>query len=75
MRFFARLRGFLATQAELAQRQDLLNRPWEEDWLHWSHDGGEWCLHGHVTPPPGRHRHSTTREGWCSGVRRANLVR
>lgn len=63
MRFFARLHDFLAVQAELAERQDLLNRPWEEDLLHWSYEAGEWRLHGHVTPPRGRH--STTRRGWC----------
>jgi hypothetical protein len=69
MRFLTRVREFLATQAELAQRQDLLNRPWEEDLLHWAYDGREWHLHGHLLPPPGRRRHSTTRAGWCPGLR------
>jgi hypothetical protein len=66
MRFLTRVREFLATQAELAQRQDLLNRPWEEELLHWSCDGQ---LHGHLVPPPGRRRHSTTSTGWCPGLR------
>ena len=60
-RFLARFRDFLATQAELAERQDLLNRPWEEEFLHWAADG---TLHG-VHTPPRRGRHSTTRAGWC----------
>lgn len=69
MRFLTRVREFLATQAELSQRQSLLNRPWEEEMLHWSWDGREWRLHGHLTPPPGRRRHSTTDSGWCPGLR------
>jgi hypothetical protein len=68
MSFLARFRDFLATQAELAERQDLLNRPWEEEFLHWACDDREWHLHGHLTPPPGRRR-STTRAGWCPGLR------
>ncbi|TVT52790.1 hypothetical protein FNH05_12605 [Amycolatopsis rhizosphaerae] len=62
------LREFLATQAELAERQDLLNRPWEEEFLHWAHDGERWHLHGHLAPPAGRPRRSTTRNGWCPGL-------
>lgn len=69
MRFLTRVREFLATQAELAQRQDLLNRPWEEELLHWAHDGRGWQLHGHLVPPPGRRRRSTTGSGWCPGLR------
>lgn len=60
-----RFREFLATQAELAQRQELLNRPWEEELLHWSRTGE---LHGHLVPPRGRRR-SVTRDGWCPGLR------
>lgn len=67
MNMLKRFRGFLADQNELAQRQNLLNRPWEEDLLHWAHDGDEWHLHGRLAPP--RHgRHSTTSSGWCPGL-------
>ncbi|GAB3575391.1 hypothetical protein GCM10027445_37780 [Amycolatopsis endophytica] len=62
------LREFAATHAELTERQELRNRPWEEDFLHWSLDAE---LHGTVVPPPGRH--STTRSGWCPGVHRARV--
>ncbi|NIH79832.1 hypothetical protein [Amycolatopsis viridis] len=61
------LREFLTTQAELAQRHDLLNRPWEEDHLHWAFDGERWQLHGHLAPP-GARRRSTTGSGWCPAV-------
>lgn len=69
MSLLSSVREFLATQAELSERQSLLNRPWEEELLHWSWDGHEWRLHGHLMPPPNRRRHSTTRSGWCPGVR------
>ncbi|TNC24828.1 hypothetical protein [Amycolatopsis alkalitolerans] len=72
MEFLTRFREFLATQAELAQRQELLNRPWEEELLHWSYDGRGWRLHGHRVPPRGRRR-STTRQGWCPGLRATQL--
>jgi hypothetical protein len=58
-------REFLAAQAELNQRMALLDRPWEEQFLHWSADGRS--LHGTLPPPPGRRR-STTRSGWCPGL-------
>ncbi|NKQ58967.1 hypothetical protein HFP15_39605 [Amycolatopsis sp. K13G38] len=64
--FMARFREFLATQAELAERQALLNRPWEEEFTHWGADGR---LHGHLPPPRGKPRHATTRGGWCPGLR------
>lgn len=48
----------------MRQRRALLNRPWEEDLLHWAKDG---TLHGHVPPPIDGHRHSTTNDGWCPG--------
>lgn len=50
---------------ELEERRMLLNRPWEEDFLHWSHNGKNWHLHGHVVPPAKRRYRSTTRSGWC----------
>lgn len=71
-RLWAALRDFNATQIDLAQRQALLDRPWEEDFLHWAHDGKSWQLHGHLVPPAdGRHR-SITREGWCPASHRAS---
>lgn len=68
----ARLRDFLGQQAELAERRSLLDRPWEEQFLHWAYDGHEWRLHGHRLPPPGRRAHSTTRTGWCPGIAAAS---
>lgn len=59
-----RLRRFHADQIELHERLMLLDRPWEQDLLHWCHDGHEARLHGHVAPPRGRRR-SVTRRGWC----------
>ncbi|MDT7555011.1 MAG: hypothetical protein QOI16_3551 [Pseudonocardiales bacterium] len=64
------LREFDAEVTELHERQRLLNRPWEEDFLHWAFDGQEWHLHGTLPPPAGRRRHSVTRNGWCVGVAR-----
>jgi hypothetical protein len=61
-----RMRAFNAQQVELAERALLLQQPWEEDYLHWAHDGESWRLHGHVLPPP-HGRHSTTSTGWCAG--------
>jgi hypothetical protein len=60
-RLLARVREMSALQNELAERHLLLNRPWEEEFLHWGQDG---CLHGHLVPP-GHRRFSTTRSGWC----------
>jgi hypothetical protein len=56
-------RRFLAVQVELHERMALLQRPWEEEFLHWAGDE----LHGHRLPPPGRHT-GTTRSGWCPGL-------
>lgn len=69
-RILTELREFANTQAELAQRQDLLNRPWEEEYLHWAFDGERWGLHGNLAPPRGRRR-STTGSGWCPALTRA----
>jgi hypothetical protein len=65
LRAWRGLREFLAVQVELHERAALLNRPWEEEFLHWAGDGRE--LHGRLLPPPGR-GHSTTRSGWCPGL-------
>ncbi len=59
------LRDFDAEVTELHERQRLLNRPWEEDFLHWAYDGEEWHLHGTLTPPADGRRRSVTRSGWC----------
>jgi hypothetical protein len=59
------LRDFFAIQVELHERAALMNRPWEEDLLHWAGDGT--ALHGWLVPPAGHHR-STTRGGWCPGL-------
>ncbi len=61
-------RELTATHMELIERHQLLNHPWEEHLLHWSHDGQRWRLHGHLVPPPDKHRRSTTRTGWCPAV-------
>lgn len=62
----AKARELYVQQNELAERQLLLNRPWEEEFLHWGQDGH---LHGHLVPP-GHRRLSTTRSGWCPGRHR-----
>ncbi len=57
------LRDAMEEQAEFQERLALLNRPWAEDYLHWSASDGE--LHGHLMPPRGWRRYSVTRSGWC----------
>jgi hypothetical protein len=64
LRALEQVREFFSTQESIYERQLLLNRPWEEEFLHWSWTGEQWVLHGCLVPPPGRHR-STTRDGWC----------
>jgi hypothetical protein len=61
------LRDFWAGQIELHERMALVNRPWEEDYHHWSGEGSERRLHGSVPPPDQRRRYSLTRGGWCPG--------
>ena len=68
LRTWRGIREFLAVQVELHERAALLDRPWEEEFLHWADDGRE--LHGWRVPPPGRSR-STTRSGWCLGMMRS----
>jgi hypothetical protein len=69
MSAWSKLREFLAVQVELHERMALLDRPWEEEFLHWC--GGE--LHGWRLPPPGR-RIGTTRDGWCTGRGRQRAI-
>jgi len=59
---------FLGRQCELQERLALINRPWEEEFLHWDPDG---ALHGHLTPRADDRQRSVTRGGWCPGARRA----
>jgi hypothetical protein len=66
-RGLAWLRRRAAVQEALQERRQLLDRPWEEDFLHWHRDGDRWVLHGHAAPPADGRRHSTTRDGWCPG--------
>jgi hypothetical protein len=61
---------FLADQAELQERLALLNRPWEEDFVHWAGDPSDPRLHGSVPPPGDGRRRSVTRSGWCPGLAR-----
>jgi hypothetical protein len=61
------LRRFYAEQVEIQERLLLVNRPWEEEFLHWS-DG---ALHGSAVPPADRRQHSVTRGGWCPGLQLA----
>ena len=63
------LRRIDAEITELQERQRLLHRPWEEEYVHWSHAGDEWRLHGSVLGSDDGRRHSVTRDGWCVGAR------
>ncbi len=60
-------------QLELCERRVLLNRPWEEDFVHWAYDGSGWHLHGHLLPPHAKSRRSTTSRGWCPALRATEL--
>lgn len=61
-----RWRAFCAETCELQERLLLLDRPWEEELLHWAGGDDEGLLHGHRVPS-GRRRHSVTSRGWCPG--------
>jgi len=62
-----RFRAFHAETVEASERLWLLQNPWQEDLLHWGADGR---LHGSQVPASTR-RPSTTRTGWCPGLRLA----
>jgi hypothetical protein len=62
MRLRVSLSRFWAAYSVLHERRQLLERPWEEDLLHWALDGS---LHGHLPPPADGRRRSVTSEGWC----------
>lgn len=59
------LRNLRAQLLELEERRMLVEHPWEEEFLHWSLDGGKWCLHGKLIPPQRKAWRSTTCGGWC----------
>lgn len=66
------LRELYAGHKQIYERQQLRNRPWEEDFLHFAVDGR---LHGHIPPPDDGRRHSTTADGWCTGWARQGRER
>jgi hypothetical protein len=67
-RLVTALRTAASQQTELQERMWLLQRPWEEDYLHWVGEGEERRLHGTVPPPQDGRRYSVTRAGWCRGL-------
>ncbi len=67
-RLFKRLQRLTADLRELEERRGLLDRPWEEDFLHWACEDDGWQLHGHIVPPPRRRTSSVTSQGWCPGT-------
>jgi hypothetical protein len=69
-RILGSTKNFLADQAELHERMALLNRPWEEQFVHWAGDPSNPRLHGSVPPPRDGRRRSVTRSGWCPGLAR-----
>lgn len=69
-RIWSAVRRFVAEQTEIQERRLLLNRPWEEEFLHWVGEGDNRRLHGHIPPPEFRQGFSVTRGGWCPGLRR-----
>lgn len=54
--------GVFLAGIEWQERLLLINRPWEEDMLHWGRDDH---VHGTIAPPGDGH--STTSTGWCLG--------
>lgn len=62
-----RLHLFWGDLCELEERRALLDRPWEENFLHWSDVGESWELHGEFVSPPRRRTRSVTSRGWCPG--------
>jgi len=63
-----RVRAVLAEIRELDERLYLVNRPWEEEFLHWARDEHGWHLHGHRVPPSNTRIRSITSTGWCPGL-------
>jgi hypothetical protein len=71
-RLITRLRHVLADVRELEERRSLLDRPWEEDLLHWARGDQGWQLHGQFVPPARRRTSSVTSRGWCPRMSRIN---
>jgi hypothetical protein len=65
-----RVRRVFADVRELDERRALLDRPWEEDFLHWARDDQGWQLHGKFVPPARRRTNSVTSQGWCPHMSR-----
>ena len=61
------VRDLWDVQVELQERLALLDRPWEQEMLHWV--DGE--LHGRTAPPADSRRRGVTAGGWCTCPRRA----
>jgi hypothetical protein len=55
-------KAFFADYERVYERRQLLDRPWEEDFLHFALDG---TVHGFVAPPEDGRRRSVTADGWC----------
>ena len=71
LRLIAEAARVWAEIRELEERRNLLNRPWEEEFLHWAHDEHGWHLHGHKIPPSRSRTRSVTSTGWCPGLLRS----
>ena len=69
-RMWRALRKSFAGYQVIHEQQQLLNRPWEEDFLHFACDGQ---LHGHLLPPRDGRRRSVTSDGWCPDCGRPDV--
>jgi hypothetical protein len=67
-RVWESVRTGLADSAELQERMALRNRPWAENYLHWSNGEHGPELHGTLLPPRGWRHFSVTHGGWCQGL-------
>lgn len=60
------LQDFWSGYSRIHERRSLLDRPWEEEFLHFAPDGS---LHGHLAPRadarPRVSSPSVTSDGWC----------
>jgi hypothetical protein len=61
-RWLRSIRFFFSMEALVNERLALLERPGEEDFLHWARND---ALHGCLLPPADGERHSVTSDGWC----------
>lgn len=61
-RWLRSVRFFFSMEAMVNERLALLERPEEEEYLHWARDE---TLHGCLIPPTSGRRHSVTSDGWC----------